>query len=59
MLERVAISFSRDLPKLGIKPVSLESPALQVNSLPLSHLGSLEKLKILLSKDQMSFHKLF
>jgi len=29
-----------DLPNLGIKPISLESPALQADSLPLIHLGS-------------------
>ena len=29
-----------DLPNLGIEPVSPVSPALQVDSLPLSHLGS-------------------
>ena len=37
MLERVAISFSGDLPNPGIE---LLSPALQVDSLPLSHQGS-------------------
>ena len=37
ILEQVAISFSRDLPDLGIKPAS---PTLQVDSLPLSHQGS-------------------
>ena len=36
ILEWVAISFSRDLPDPGIEP---ESPALQVDSLPLNHLG--------------------
>ena len=39
-LEWVAISFSRDLPNPGIEPASVESPALQADSLPLSHLGS-------------------
>ena len=34
ILEWVAVPFSRDLPNPGIKPVS---PALQANSLPLSH----------------------
>ena len=29
-----------DLPDSGIEPVPLESPTLQVNSLPLGHLGS-------------------
>ena len=38
MLEWVAISFSRDLPDPG-RLESL-SPALQVDSLPLSHLGN-------------------
>ena len=37
MLERVAISFSRDLPEPGMEPIS---PAWQAGSLPLSHLGS-------------------
>ena len=37
ILECVAISFSRDLSNLGIEP---GSPALQVDSLPLHHLGS-------------------
>ena len=36
ILEWVAISFSRDFPDPGIEPVS---PASQVDSLPLSHLG--------------------
>ena len=30
-----------DLPDPGIKPVSLESPALEAGALPLSHQGSL------------------
>ena len=38
VLQWVAISFSRDLPISGIKPVS---PAWQVDSLPLGHQGSL------------------
>ena len=38
MLERVAISFSRDLPDPGIE---FASPVWQADSLPLSHLGSL------------------
>ena len=37
ILEQVAISCSRDLPDLGIKPASNTS---QVDSLPLSHRGS-------------------
>ena len=37
ILEWVAVSFSRDLPDPGIKPMSPVSPALQANSLPLSH----------------------
>ena len=44
MLEWVAMPFSRDLPDPGIKPRSPASPALQVDSLPLSHRGSLPKL---------------
>ena len=36
ILEWVVISFSRDLPDPGIEP---ESPVLQVDSLPLNHLG--------------------
>ena len=35
VLERVAISSSRDLPDPGMEPVSLASLALQVGSLPL------------------------
>ena len=38
ILEQVAIACSRDHPTLGIEPMS---PALQADSLPLSHLGSL------------------
>ena len=34
ILEWVAISFSRDLPDLGIEPVPPEAPALQADSLP-------------------------
>jgi len=37
ILEWVAISFLGDLPNLGIK---LASPAWQIDSLPLNHLGS-------------------
>ena len=37
ILEWVAISFSRDIPDPGIKPVF---PAWQVDSLPLCYLGS-------------------
>ena len=36
----VAMPSSRGIPDLGIKPVSLASLALQVDSLPLSHQGS-------------------
>jgi len=36
----VAISFSGDLLDPGIKPTSPSSPALQVNSLLLSHQGN-------------------
>ena len=38
--EGVAISYSRGSSDPGIKPVSLVSPAWQVDSLPLFHLGS-------------------
>ena len=37
ILEWVVTPFSRDLPNPGIEP---RSPALQVDSLPLSHQGS-------------------
>lgn len=37
ILEWVAMSYSGDLPDLGIEPASLVSPALAVDSLPLSH----------------------
>ena len=40
--EWVVISSSRDLSDSGIKPMSPVSPALQVDSLLLSHLGSPE-----------------
>ena len=40
ILEWVAISLSRGLPNPGIKAVSPVSPALQMDFLPLSHLGS-------------------
>ena len=40
ILEWLAIPFSRDLPNPRMKPVS---PALRVNSLPLSHQGSLQR----------------
>lgn len=33
------MSYSGDLPDLGIEPASLVSPALAVDSLPLSHQG--------------------
>ena len=39
ILKWVAISFSWDLPDPGIEPVSLECPALQVDSLPLTPPG--------------------
>ena len=42
ILEWVAISFSRGLPNPRIKPASPMSPALQVDSLPLSHWGNPE-----------------
>ena len=34
ILEWVAFPFSKDLPNPGIKPMSLTSPALEVDSLP-------------------------
>ena len=37
ILEWVDISYSGDLPHPGIKPMSSASPALQEDSLPLSH----------------------
>ena len=40
ILERVAISFSKDLPDSEIEPESPVSPALQAISLLLNHLGS-------------------
>ena len=40
ILEWVAMPSSRDLPNPGIEHVSPVSPALQVDSLPLSHWGS-------------------
>ena len=39
ILEWVVISFSRGLPKPGIKTAPLTSPSLTADSLPLSHLG--------------------
>ena len=40
ILEWVAIYSPRDLPSPGIEPASPAAPALQENSLPLSHWGS-------------------
>ena len=40
MLDWIATSLSRDLPNPRIEPESLASPALQADSLPLSHWGS-------------------
>ena len=40
ILEQVAISYSRDLPDPGIEPMSPVSPALQMDSLQLSHRGN-------------------
>ena len=40
ILEFMAISFSRGLPHPGIEPISPASPALQTDSLPLSHQGT-------------------
>ena len=39
ILEWVAAPFSKDLPDTGIKPMSPVAPALQTDSLPLSHQG--------------------
>jgi len=39
ILEWVAVSLSRDLPDPGIEPVSPVAPALQADSLLLSHWG--------------------
>ena len=39
ILEWVVVPFSRDLPNLGIEPMSLLSPALQMGSLPLAPPG--------------------
>ena len=44
LLKWVAISFSRGTLHPGIKPMSLMSPALQTDSLPLSHWGSHAKI---------------
>ena len=44
LLKWVAISFSRGSPNPGIEPMSLMSPALQTDSLPLSHWGSHAKI---------------
>ena len=41
ILKRVAISYSRDLPNPEIEPTSLAPLLLQVESLPLHHLGGL------------------
>ena len=49
ILELVAISFSRDPSHPGIEPVSLASPLLQVDSLPLGHLGSPKSLLVWVS----------
>ena len=40
ILDGLSFSSSRNLPDPGIKPMSLASPALQADSLPLSHLRS-------------------
>ena len=40
VLQWVAMPSSRNLPNPGTEPVSPAAPALQVNSLPLSHQGS-------------------
>ena len=43
ILERVPIPFSKNLPDPGIESVS---PALQADSLPLSHLGSQSQVNV-------------
>ena len=52
-----------DLPDSGIEPVSPVSPALQADSLPLSHWESLRELKLSKSKTQLTlssnFHFLY
>ena len=40
ILERIAFPSSSDLLDLGIEPMSLATPVLQEDSLPLSHWGS-------------------
>ena len=41
-LEWVAVPSSRDLPDPGIEPMTPVAPALQADSLPLTHQGSLD-----------------
>ena len=50
ILKWVTISYSRDVPKPGIKPESLASLALAADSLPLFHRGSLVVLRAQLSQ---------
>ena len=45
-----AVTFSRDLPETGIKPAF---PALQADSLPLSHLGKPKYMDKILFKTEM------
>ena len=47
ILEWAAVTSSRDLLDPGVKPVFCAAPALQVNSLPLSHRGSPKEAEIL------------
>ena len=56
ILEWVAISYSHDLPNPGIELMSLASPIGQVDSLPLSNLGSppCQKLPTKITKTWLS-----
>ena len=51
ILEWVAVPFSRDLPDSGMEPMFPEAPALQVDSLLLSHKGSVLKINLYLIAD--------
>ena len=50
ILEWVAMLSSRNLPDLGIKPVSPVSPALEVDSLPLSHPSWVDSMRFDMSR---------
>ena len=45
ILEWVVVPFSRDFPNLGIEPMSLLSPALQMGSLPLAPPGKFPSVR--------------